>query len=820
MAIISDQYCDQHARAAWKSCMASAFRTAVACIIVGCATLFGPTSLKNQVTLPAFSYVTVILIITDATLGDTFRGCWHALHASLFGICPAILTLWLIGPAQLTASITAIAVAASAFVVVVQENSHLIAKRIALGQIVLVYVLAFINGPKADPIMHPVHVLASTFVGVAACVLALLLPYPSLATSEVKKNFKLFTKNASERLKVFVKAFSAEDKKSANALISQAKSMANMGTKLLKTVKSKQESMAWERIPINFFKPYITNPAEKLHHLETPLRGMEIAVSSNNEQFPVGILNSDQKLKDEITRTENHIARQIKSMHLVSAITIPENVVDHQHHLPALPDQTIPLDKKDLPSFFFLFCLKLLQKKSMAAAAISTQPLISNPSKTGPQKEEDDGDQSFLKSAWKNFASYLKNKRLMPAFKSSLSLGLAVFLGAIYSKENAYWAGLPVAISLAASREATFKVANVKAQGTVLGTVFGVFGWFMFQKYVLIRLLSLLPWFIFCSFLRRSRMYGQAGGISAVIGAILILGRKNFGPPSEFAIARITETFIGLSCSIAVEMILQPTRAASQAKTELSKNLQVIKECVGGISLNASKANLDESLKILKVQVNELGKFIGEAEVEPNFWFLPFHSACYGKLLRSLSKMVEFMVFTTSAIESFQQEEKGGKMDSNLWKENVNRLNLDLNVFKNTICSSIMCCEEVSLIKSLQALDNEIEKKSIATDLELGKSKITFSGPKDQEMMEKKLASFLQHCQQLLDDIKSDEKDEMKSQILLSLSTLGFCMDGLIRETKEIEKGMVELLQWENPSSHVDLHDISSKISALQTSDL
>lgn len=173
------------ARAVWRTCLASAFRTALACSIVGVATLFGPESFKIQVAFPAFSYVTVILIVTNATLGDTLRSCWLALYATIQGVCPAILSLWLIGPGRLTASV---AVALSAFVIVLPEKTHLIAKRIALGQLVIVYVIAYINGAKTEPIMHPVRVAASTAVGVVACVLALLLPYPNLACCEVRIN--------------------------------------------------------------------------------------------------------------------------------------------------------------------------------------------------------------------------------------------------------------------------------------------------------------------------------------------------------------------------------------------------------------------------------------------------------------------------------------------------------------------------------------------------------------------------------------------------------------------------------------------------------
>lgn len=59
---------------------------------------------------------------------------------------------------------------------------------------------------------------------------------------QVNKNWKLFTKNASERLKLFVKAFSAEDNNSALGFILQAKSLVMAANKLLGIIKSKQVS--------------------------------------------------------------------------------------------------------------------------------------------------------------------------------------------------------------------------------------------------------------------------------------------------------------------------------------------------------------------------------------------------------------------------------------------------------------------------------------------------------------------------------------------------------------------------------------------------
>ncbi|CAN4098858.1 unnamed protein product [Withania somnifera] len=779
------------ARAVWRTCLASALRTALACTIVGVATLLGPQYIKKQAAFPAFSYVTVILVVTDATLGDTFRGCWYALYATFQGVCPAILSLWLIGPARLTAGTTAIAVALSAFVVVLPDNTHLIAKRIALGQVVLVYVIAYINGGLTETIMHPVHVSASTGLGVVACVLALIFPYPCLACCEVKQNCKLFAENASERFNLFVKAFSSEDNTCALAFISQAKSLVKTGSNLLQGIKIKQESMKWERFPFKFLRPYGENPGSRFQDLQTPLRGMEIALD-NSPPFPVGILNPEQK--SGLHMLAEHISKQINSMSLESSATVPEsNSENIQKFFQTL--HTIQPTKKDLPSLFFLFFLNLLLSKPNAKEG-----------STNPKQQNQDG---FLEKRWTSYLSITKNnKRFMSAFKCSLSLGLAIYFGSIYSKENGFWAGLPVAISLAASREATFKVANVKAQGTVLGTIYGIIGCFVFEKYVQIRFLSLLPWFIVSSFLRKSTMYGQAGGLSAIIGALLILGRKGFGPPSEFAIARITETFIGLSSSIIVEILLQPTRATTLAKLQLSKNLGILHECIGSISFR-SLGNLVESKNKLKFHVTEMGKLIEEAEAEPNFWFVPFHGVCYRKLIGSLSQMVEYLHFSSQAFILLEQESGGS--------DNIaNKLDGDFKLFKDFVGSSMKCFEEVSSVRSLAILDKEFETKKLSVDVELGTSASSYYNiirSASEEEIDENFMSYFQHSKEFVDQI--DNGEELKGQVVLSLSALGFCMDGLVKETKEIEEAIKEVVQWENPSSHVNLHDISCKVRAL-----
>lgn len=165
--------------------LGSAFRTVLACTIVGCTTLYGPEPLRSLLTFPAFSYVTTILIVSDATLGDALRGCWHVICATIQVILPSMLSLWLIGTSRFNPGLAAMAVALSSFLIALPDSTHLMAKRIAFGQTVIVYVGAVIHGKETGIIKHPIHVATSTALGAFASVLAMLFPYPHLAYREV-----------------------------------------------------------------------------------------------------------------------------------------------------------------------------------------------------------------------------------------------------------------------------------------------------------------------------------------------------------------------------------------------------------------------------------------------------------------------------------------------------------------------------------------------------------------------------------------------------------------------------------------------------------
>ncbi|KAK3038539.1 hypothetical protein RJ639_029339 [Escallonia herrerae] len=793
------------ARAVWRARLGSAGRTGLACGVVGCTTLYGPAHLRSQLPFAAFSYVTTILIVSDATLGDTLKGCWHAFYATIQVLPPSILTLWVVGPERFCAWGAALAVAVTAFFVALPESTHLLTKRIAFGQLVIVYVGAVIHGERTGTLMHPLHVAGSTALGALASVLAMLLPYPRLATFEVRKLFRSYTEIASERTNLYVKAFLAQDSQTGNDMISRAKPIAETGAKLLKSIELVQGGVLLERPRIRDLKHDIINPGARLQEMETSIRGMEIALTSC-PSFPLDMM--DQGLTNILLHAGVQLGLKLEQAECFlpnDAMTVPETkeeLLDKSLRCLARISPT----KKDLPAFFFLFCIQLLLSDSNITRNQDSTLYDSQIPNTEEMRNTHQKSQFSFRRSYDVSSLIPSNEGLAFAFKCSLSLGLAVLFGLIYTRENGYWSGLTIAITFATGRQPTFTFSNARAQGTAMGSVYGVLCCFVLPRFTEARFLLLLPWIIFTSFLRHSRMYGQAGGISAVIGALLILGRKNYGAPDEFAIARLAEAFIGLFCMIMVELLLQPRRAATIAKSRLSQSIGTLQLCIQQIVLFSSqKENPSSTIMALRAQqkklkslVNDLENLSKYAEMEPDFWFLPFRASCYNKLQASLSKMVALMHFMAYIMESLQQtSEKFGDAGKQI-EENMNN---DVELFKETLNTSLKSLE-ITSIKSLAVFKKEWQDDKIH-DLESGSLPFHVSATCD-DVVEKILSSFLHNQKKVTEKILADEEEEeLKGRMVLCLGSLGFCISRSLGETKEIEQGIKELVQWENPLSHV-----------------
>lgn len=177
----------------WRMRLHSALRTVLAYSIIGCSTLYGPPWLKKLATFPAFSYVTATLVTSDSTLGDTLSGCWHAILATVQTVPLSILGVWIAtanGSDRLSPVASALALAVTSLLVALVECTHIRCKKIAFGQLVLVFADGVIHGVHTSVIVHPLRVACSTVLGIVASLLALSLPYPRLAYFEVSIELK------------------------------------------------------------------------------------------------------------------------------------------------------------------------------------------------------------------------------------------------------------------------------------------------------------------------------------------------------------------------------------------------------------------------------------------------------------------------------------------------------------------------------------------------------------------------------------------------------------------------------------------------------
>ncbi|KAH8506197.1 hypothetical protein H0E87_013136 [Populus deltoides] len=786
-------------KALWLERLSSALRTALACTVVGCTTLYGPARLGHFLAYPAFSYVTAILIVSDATLGDTLRGCWHALYATIQVMIPCILTFQVIGPARFSNGLAAVAVAITTFMVALPESTPLMAKRIAFGQAVIVFVGAAIHGAEEGVVTHPIHVASSTALGALASVLAMLIPYPWLAYCKARKTCRLYVENASERLNIYVEGLTAQNKQAAADLLSQAKFLSVTGAKHLQTIKDTRGGMACEKPQIRKL-----NPGENLQDIEILMKGVEIALDSC-PSFPVSMI--DEGIKQALLDMKGKIGLKLQNAKCLApfdATTAPEAKAGESNVLaPKIGGAT----QADLPAFFFLYCLELLSRELPVGQNPECNSENTNKTDTRDVTSKRDQEKANLRKTWDYSTIKLPNmERWTLATKCSLSMGFAVLFGLIFNKENGYWSGLIIATSFVTERQATFTVANARGQGTAIGSVYGILCCFIFQRFVDLRFLPLLPWIIFTSFLRHSRMYGQAGGIAAVIGALLILGRKNYGPPNEFATARLVEVCIGLICFIMAEILLQPARAATLAKTEFAGSLRALRDCIDDTfqlcagqksALSSSIPALRRKHQEVRSRINNLEKFIAAAESEPNFWFLPFYGACYRKLLVSLRKMECLLLFVAIEIETLSQ------VSDRLLQVLIN--SIYLLPLGGHVRFSLKCIEELISMNSLALLESGVQKISTShDDTELGKSspsadEVFRTLSPDEEEVEN---SISQHSKEEADGIEKREgAQELKSRLILRIYSLEFCISSLIKETREIEKQVKELITWENPES-------------------
>jgi len=559
--------------------------------------------------------------------------------------------------------------------------------------------------------------------------------------------------------------------------------------------------MDWEQPLTRIFNSDKIDVQDKLQYFELPIRAMGIALSTCT--FPIRVIDEDLKgiLLKYRGEFNKKLSQQSNFFAHFDAAAISELKKD-------IFTKNV-LAYKDLPTSFFLYCMHLLLDDTPIVKKMDPRPMKT--SKKGNFHWSTDNIKEIVMNLFPS-----KINLIFP-LKASLSLGFAMFLGLVYNKENGYWSGLIVAICFVTGRHSTFSLANARGQGTAMGSIYGVLCCFIFQRCMDIRFLPLLPWIFFSSFLMYSRMYGKAGGISTVTGALLVIGINHDENPSKFAFVRIVEATIGLICFVIVEILFNPFRASTLAKGKLSQCLRSLQHCIDQISIivpsekeksfSYYQTSQDGNLK-LKFVVDQLEEVTMEAELEPNFWFIPFHNGCYRKMLESLSTMVDLLLFVAYSMEKVKLLLQ---KDETFFMDLCDRVNENVENVKNKVGLILNCLDKITRIQSSMELEKELKNINLSIDVDIEENlrNDAFWIWNGDEEVNNITYSFLHHLEKIANKACTNTDEEMlKGQMLFHYGCLGFCSTSLMRETIKIHNEVKELLVWENPSSQTNLKEI------------
>lgn len=575
---------------------------------------------------------------------------------------------------------------------------------------------------------------------------------------------------------------------------------------MITTFYNQQEGVKWEKYRVRDFKNSFVKMKDRLEDMETPIKGMEMALNAI-PTFPLDIVNEELKTVLQSPRVKQTLKLDHAKCFVPfdDAMTVPERK-DELFDKSLNNLASISPSHKRLPAFFFLSCFELLVNNTN----MNPKPESVNAQKVNVAEE----------SRSRPKVTQSGKERLVFALKCSISLGLAVLLGMLFDRKNGYWSGLTIAISFVEGRQPVFTVANNRIQGTAIGSVYGVIGSILLNQVGEIRFIILLPWIVFTSLLQHSQMFGESGGISAVIGALLILGRKNYGPPKQFAIARLTEVSIGLFCMVLLEVILQPVRAATLVKLQVARCLGTLDDCLNRVgslkeNMGSNLLSMKENIKRLKSNIDELKNLIRDAKIEPSFWFQPFKGSCYDNVQERLSKMVDLMqimIYNIEFIASFSQNPDA------VWKELQEHINGELEVLKENTSPCVKRLQKITLVKSVDDFDHHLQEKEGFLDLESaessesGKRSISDTMCVSTEATIKVMEATVQRFKEVTDKIQDDE--ECKGKAIIHLNSLGFCIGNLLGEAIEVEKSIKDIIRCENPSRKVDFDKLCYTIEA------
>ncbi|GER28616.1 p-hydroxybenzoic acid efflux pump subunit aaeB [Striga asiatica] len=558
-------------------------------------------------------------------------------------------------------------------------------------------------------------------------------------------------------MEIYLRALNSEDRETKTELVLRGKPLAEIGTKLLQSIKILEEGMVWEKPwKLLHSKHNSLNLEQRLQSVELPIRAMEhtlITSSSLSVQLLLDQQNISTLSQDLSAQLHNKFQKILPFQ--PSSKESPQKTTDESTtnlSLPHLP--TFPTQNHEPSCFFFFSCIDTLLEIPNHPTKTKELQKIKSPTARKPKS---------------------RAQKLEPAIKYSVALGLSVLLGIILEKENACWAGLMVATSFTVGRPAVFTAANARGQGTAIGSVYGLVCCFLFHQPE-IRLLAFLPWIVFTGFLKHSKMYGPAGGTSAAVAALFILGRHGYGPPNEFAIDRLTSVFIGLFCLVLVELAIQPVRAATLARRHLFLTLVSFQELLKEMRFcyGRGKNGLSSKFEEFREKQRVLKCLVQDAESEPDFWYLPFHGSCYKRVVGSFSNIANILFVATRNLEMLS----GLKVCAvSLRRDLEEQLDYEMGVLLGTVDSlleKMSSPRKSSEEADCEEMDGEVVQNSGLTLITEDEIRIAIG--EDYE--------------------DSSDNEVVGERMDRYLKGVGFCISCLRKEMDQIEVCVKEIVGW------------------------
>ncbi|KAH7421013.1 hypothetical protein KP509_13G036300 [Ceratopteris richardii] len=273
----------KHEEAFWRTRLFAAFRTAFSCFLTGLVLEHGNINVK-WVSFPIFAYVMAVTVVGESTFGKALEDTVAVLKGTILGIGMGTLVLHAVGTHRITLIVAMSCISLSSMVIVFPQRIPIVSKRVALAHSAILYLMASIKKAEMEAMRFSLQLAATTVAGAMCGMLAVLLPFPHLAISQVRSQLKLSTCVISERLRLMVDSFCGNDLTRASSLNLQARSLAQIGSSIDAAIIFKENDLMWEHPGFSEHFKYIM---QGLKRLKQYLLGMELALASElNLELP------------------------------------------------------------------------------------------------------------------------------------------------------------------------------------------------------------------------------------------------------------------------------------------------------------------------------------------------------------------------------------------------------------------------------------------------------------------------------------------------------------------------------------------------------